>query len=147
MKKNDTNTLLHKIWAKHNFSCYRKKKVETNHFFSFFETQNWCLKKKISFVKKVRIFFIFNFLITFWYHFAKNEKNLKKMKKMIPINCYTKFGQNTTFHILGKKVGKRQIYPFFETQNRCLTKNVSFVKKIRRFFSFIFWITFRRHFG
>ena len=57
---------------------------------------------------------------------------------MIHIKFYTKFGQNTTFHILEKKGEKSHFFSFFETQNRCLTKNVSFVKKIRKKKSLIF---------
>ena len=68
----------------------------------------------------------------------KMKKTSKKVKKMIPINFYTTFGQNTTFHVLEKKVEKSHFFSFFETQNRCVTKNVSFVKKIRTIFFFDF---------
>ena len=37
LDKNDPNQLLHKIWAKHDFSCFRKK-VEKSHFFFGFRT-------------------------------------------------------------------------------------------------------------
>ena len=69
VQKNDTNQLLHKIWAKRDFSCFSKK-VEKSHFFSFFEAQNWCLTKNVSFVKKIRRFFFLMFLITFWRYSA-----------------------------------------------------------------------------
>ena len=44
------------------------------------------------------------------------------MRKQIPINFYTKIGQDTTFHILGKIVEQNHFFPFFKTQNRCLIK-------------------------
>ena len=57
---------------------------------------------------------------------------------MIHIKFYTKFGQNTTFHILEKKSEKSHFFSFFETQNRCLTKNASFCQENEKkiFFNF-----------
>ena len=138
LEKNDPNQLLHKIWAKHDFSCFRKK-VEKSHFFSVFKTQNWCLTKNVSFVEKIwRIFFL-KFLNHFLTPFCLKWKKLQKnSKKMIHINFYTKFEQNTTFHVFEKKVEKSHFFLFFETQNRCLTKYVSFVEKYGDFFSLIF---------
>ena len=69
------------------------------------------------------------------------------MKTIIQIKFYTKFGQNTTFHILEKKkeVKRSHFFPFFETQNRCLTENFSCVEKYNEFFSLIFGIIFLNH--
>ena len=112
-----------------------EKKVDKTHFFSFFETQNWCLTKNVSFIKKMRRFFWLNFSNHFLTPFCLKWKKLQKqLEKMIQIKFYTNFGQNTTFHVLEKKVEKTHFFSFFETQNWCLTKNVSFVKKIQRFF-------------
>ena len=111
------------------------KKVEKSHFFSFFETQNRCLTKNVSFVKKMWRFFILNFLNHFLTSFSFKWAQLqKKLKKLIHNNFYTIFEQNTTFHVFEKKVEKSYFFSFFETQNWGLTKNISFIKKMWRFF-------------
>ena len=115
------------------------KKVENSYFFPFFETQNRCLTKNVSFVEKMRRILFFNFLNHFLTPFRLKWETLQKtLEKMIQIKFYAKFGQNTTFHVLEKKVEKSHFFSFFETQNRCLTKNASFMEKIRRFFFFYF---------
>ena len=89
------------------------KKVEQNHFFPFFKTQNRCLTKNVSFVEKIRIIFFFDLLKHILTPFSyKWEKHEIKLKKMIPINFYTKFGQNTTFHVLEKKSKKVTFFRF-----------------------------------
>ena len=115
------------------------KKVEKSHFFSFFGSQNRCHTKNFNFVEKIQRFFFFNFQNRFLTPFCLKWKKLQKnLKKMIHINFYAKHGQNSTFHVFEKKVEKSNFFSFFRTQNRCLTKNVSFVEKILRFLIFNF---------
>ena len=138
IEKKDRHQLLHKIWAKHDFSCFRKK-VEKSHFFSFFETRKWCLTKNVGFVEKMWRIFFFNFLNRFLTSFCSKWKKLQKNSKiLVPINVYVKFGQNTTFHIFRKKVEKIHFFSFFESQNRCLTKIPVLSGKYGEFFSYFF---------
>ena len=91
-----------------------EKKVEKSHFFSFFDTQNRCLTKYVSFVEKMWRFFFLNFLdlylTSFCFKWTQLQKNLKKM---IQINFYTKFEQNTTFHVFEKKSKKVNFLTIF----------------------------------
>ena len=138
LEKNDTNQLLQKIWAKHDFSCFRKK-VEKSHFFSFFETQNRCLTKNVSFVEKIRRFFFFNFLNHFLTLFClKWKKFQKNLTKMIQINFYTKFGQNTTFHVLEKKSKKVTFFHFLTVKIDVWLIMSVLSRKYRELFSLIF---------
>ena len=135
LEKNDTNKLLHKIWAKHDFSCFRKK-VEKSDFFSFLETPNRCLTKNVSFGKKMWIFFFINFLNHFltsccfkWTHLQK------KLKKMIHSNFYTKCEQNTTFHVFEKKSKKVTFFHFSNLKIDVWLKMSVLSRKCGDFFS------------
>ena len=127
---------LHKIWAKHDFSCFRKK-VEKSHFLSFFETQNRCLTKNVSFVEKMCSIFFFDFLNHFLTPFClklnKVKKNLKKMIHIIKI--YTKFEQNTTFHVFEKKSKKVTFYHFSKLKIDVWLKMSVLSRKCAVFFS------------
>ena len=138
LDKNDPNQVLHKIWAKHDFSCFRKK-VEKCHFFSVFETQNRCLTKNVSFVEEIRRIFFRSF---FKSHsiaiLLKKRKISKQIEKSDTNQLLHKIWAKYDFSCFRKKIEQNHFFSFFKTQNRCLTKNVSFVEKIRRFFFFNF---------
>ena len=130
--KSDTHQILHKIWAKHDFSCFRKKNSKKVTFFHFskLKIDVWLKMPVLSRKWLKKYFLIFKSLSdAFPLQIRKTSKNTWK--------C-TKFGQNTTFHVSEKKLEKSNFFSFFETQNRCLTKNVSFVKKMRKKYSLIF---------
>ena len=138
LEKNDTHQLLHKTWAKHDFSCFRKK-VEKSHFFSFFETRKWCLTKNVGFVEKMCRIFFFNFLNHFLTSFCSKWKKLQKnLKKMIHINFYTKFEQNTTFHVFEKKSKKVTFFRFSKLKIDIWLKMSVLSRKRGEFFSLIF---------
>ena len=135
IEKNDKNQLLHKIGAKHDFSIFRKK-VEKSHFFSFLETQNRCLTKNVSFVKKMWRFFFLNFLNHFLTSFCFKWTQLQKnLKKMIQINFYTKFEQNTTFHVFEKKSKKVTFFHFSKLKIDVWLKMSVLSRKCGDFFS------------
>ena len=137
-EKKDTMQCLNRIWSKHDFSCFRKKSRKKSLFFIFRNSKSMS-DKKCKFCRENTEIFFFNFLNHFLTLFClKWKKFQKNLTKMIQINFYTKFGQNTTFHVLEKKVEKSHFFSFFDSQNRCLTNNVSFVEKIQRTFFFNF---------
>ena len=121
------------------FSKKKSKKVTFFHF-SKLKIDVW-LKMSIWSRKYEEFYFCFFKLLLRPFR-SKWKKLQKKMKKMIPYNFNTKFGQNTTFHVLEKKVKKSHFFSFLETQNRYLTKYVSLAKKKRRIFYLLFQITF-----
>ena len=138
MKKKIPINFYTKFWQNTTFHILGKK-VENSHFFPFFETQNRCLTKNVSFVEEIRRIFFRSF---FKSHsiaiLLKKRKISKQIEKSDTNQLLHKIWAKYDFSCFRKKIEQNHFFSFFKTQNRCLTKNVSFVEKIRRFFFFNF---------